>query len=364
VKRLGPPAPRRLIDTAQALARRLDHPHCHSVATLGLAKNAGKTTALRLLLAADPGELHGLLSIGIDGERADAFSLAAKPAIDVGAGTLVVTAEQALARGSARVDLLETLGATSVLGELVVCRVIEPGTVVLAGVRHRADARLAREALSRLGATRVLVDGAYDRLIAASPSIADGVIVATGVVAGSDLMAIVEATRHLVARLTTAMAGDRWWRGLPESSAAVRLDTGPRSLPWAGALSATRIEAADLADASALFHPGALSDRAVERLAALPRRAPTPLVVPDPSHLLASATSLRRLERAGWLLQVAARPRVLAVTVNPTSPEGRSLDAGRLVAAVAEPLPPGLLVLDPRTGWAVGLDDHDATASG
>ena len=78
---------------AEALAALLAEPSMQRLAIAGLAKNVGKTTLLgavasRLQAAGGP---VGFVSIGVDGERLDGLSGAAKPPGVLAAGDLAVT---------------------------------------------------------------------------------------------------------------------------------------------------------------------------------------------------------------------------------------------------------------------------------
>ena len=66
-----------------------------SIATIGMCKNAGKTTVLNSLIEEcfAHGETPALTSIGRDGERSDVVTSTKKPEIFVYDGTIIATAE-------------------------------------------------------------------------------------------------------------------------------------------------------------------------------------------------------------------------------------------------------------------------------
>lgn len=311
------------------------------LALVGVAKNCGKTTTLNHLLDCGvcEGRTVGLVSVGIDGETADLLIGTRKPPIRVRPGQWVVTARDALAKSSARVEFAATLGFTTPLGEVVCGRVIEAGSVVLAGMRHRGDLADAVATLEDHGVDLVLVDGAYGRTVAARGALSDAVIVSTGAVLGADVDAIAQKTAALVDRLALAPADPGWQRDLLRKAI-----TEDRCL-----LGGPGVEAVELAAKSALLGlrragdlwrdellgvavPGLVSDSVVEQLLGVggPARV---LLVPDGTVLQAAPRLIRRLERR-WQIRALDPARVVAISVNPTGIQGHSVDARALYDAL------------------------------
>jgi len=109
----------------------------HSLAIIGLSKNAGKTTCLNHIIAdwqssRQPRPL-ALTSIGRDGESEDILSGRAKPRIYIPAGTLLATAEGSMQRCDALLEILELSDIRTPIGEVVLCRALSDGYVELAG---------------------------------------------------------------------------------------------------------------------------------------------------------------------------------------------------------------------------------------
>ncbi len=148
------------------------------LALVGLAKNTGKTETLAAILAehAAAGRPVGVTSIGRDGEAHDVIDARidkprAAPRGGQPRGDHRRTA--ARERRRARAAAAQT-GVRTPLGEVVVARLSEQGTVEVAGPSAAADVRAVSEAMVELGAEQVLIDGAIDRRAASSPAVADG----------------------------------------------------------------------------------------------------------------------------------------------------------------------------------------------
>ena len=114
-----------------------------TIGFVGTAKNTGKTTAaLHVLnLVSEAGIVTALTSIGYDGENTDHITGLPKPRYYAEKGMLVATAEPCLRYGSATMTVPVHTGLHTILGEIVIATVAEPGYVVLAGPNRRVDIR-------------------------------------------------------------------------------------------------------------------------------------------------------------------------------------------------------------------------------
>jgi len=304
------------------------------VAVVGCGKNTGKTTTLNALMLGCSGrsERVGALSIGIDGEESDFWLGVPKPRIRAPAGTLVATAEEALRAGTASTRLLERTGGRTLLGDLVVAEVLRPGTVLLAGVRSRTDLADAVSRMRRLGARRVLLDGAWQRTMAADPRVTDAVMLATGAILGHTCAEVAAKTREALDRLMLPTTGrEDLRRAAREAPPPSGEPDGPPT-PGEGFAVAVR---------------GPLTgDRLSRLLEGLP--GPGEVVVRDPTRVFLSPGELARWQRRGIAIRVADRAPVIGVTVNPVSVLGWTLPPAELleaVARIAAPIP--TLMLDP-----------------
>lgn len=338
----------------EALRALLAAPSMRRLAIAGLAKNVGKTTLLgavaaRLQAAGTP---VGFVSIGVDGERFDGVTGVAKPPVVLAAGDLAVTAESALAEAECGPELLSRLGVRSVMGELFLVRAQRAGRLLLAGVRFRADVELALAALLEAGAERVLIDGAFDRLMGASAGLCDGLLLATGMAVSERVEQVVARTVEVAHRFAVPVAERDWWRAADGGLVGFRDGAAVGSVvpsllaeeaePWLRAHLPER-----------LYAPGALSERAAALLLSLGAQGPREVVVADATHLMASESTMQRLGRAGVGLRVARGVPLLAISCNPTRPEGGTPGGAGLQSALAGALPPGALVWDVADGRVV-----------
>jgi hypothetical protein len=345
------------------------------LALVGLAKNTGKTETLVAILAehAAAGRQIGVTSIGRDGEEHDVIDARIdKPRVHLVAGSLVASTGALLRASAVPHERLLRTGVRTPLGEVVLARLSEQGTIEVAGPSAAADVRAVSEAMVGFGAEQVLIDGAIDRRAASSPAVADGLVLATGAVLGENIEQVVAATTNAVdlVRLPRAdAAGDDIptgavptagvpTGGVPTADADAPAGCGQErvALQRRLVLNGEPAEIAKLLrerpQASTFVVDGALSERFLEGLlAARLERAGRELriVVGDPTKVFLSRRGPSWYERQGLVIEVLATIDLKAITVNPVAPQSHRFDSQRLRELIEAAVPdvPVLDVLDP-----------------
>ncbi|MGE5576539.1 MAG: hypothetical protein ACM3TT_05010 [Syntrophothermus sp.] len=327
-----------------------------SLATIGMAKNTGKTVTLNYLIrkAHGAGLPMGITSIGRDGEKEDAVTREPKPAIWAPEGALVATVaragEPATAAGagrsgaadaatgpSASLGLVEETPFMTAVGPVGIFRVIEPGEVEVIGPDTRSQMAATVQALQRLGARLVLVDGAVDRVASAAPMLAEAVILVTGAVLAPDPLEVARRTAARVEILglpaveDAALAGEA--RRIIDGGRIgfLRGNSGAVLLPYETALGKAREIARSFAAGSsgagspgagsskggssaALAVAGAVTDSLLLELAsAVPGAV---VIVQDSTRVQVSPGPYSLFRRRGGAIRVLDPIRILAVTVN------------------------------------------------
>ncbi len=324
--------------TARSLIKAISR--CRSVAVSGMSKNAGKTESLNFIIEGlrTLGVRIGVTSIGTDGETVDRVTATPKPEISIYPGTLFATAESDY-RHRSLVSEVEGVGTRQTpIGRIVMANALSFGKVVLSGPSDIPSLKETISEMQRLGAETVLVDGALFRQSLASPAVTEGMVLATGAAVSRTVKGVVDTVGRIAYLLTLPIAG------FPDSTTPFGVPSGLYAIED-GRLVSLGIQSGLALAANAdkvfsrgsyLFLNGALTDRILDWLAAGKRIKQTVLVVPDFTRIFATMQSLRRFSSAGGKLMVAAAPMLLAVTVNPTSPEGYRLDSDALIQGVEE----------------------------
>lgn len=324
-----------------------------SLSIVGMAKNTGKTETLNYLLrrlASYPELRLGLTSIGIDGERRDQVTRTDKPEITLRPGMVFVTAEKFYRRKqlAAAVWGIDDAFTTS-LGRAVYAEARGTGKTLIAGPATTGGLAHVVKRLHRAGVDLAIIDGALSRLSLAAPSLAEGMILATGAAYSIDVEKLVRDTKALM-RLIELPA----W---PDSHLAMLLadldegvyyiteegellNTGFSSLLSQEAMQDTRW----MSSHPTLFVPGVISDKLLERLRRVEKHKS--LVAKDFTRIFASPLAVNAYLGAGKALYVLHSTHLMAVTFNPQAPSGYRLDSSLLTARLSDEL--GLPVYDVR----------------
>ncbi|HET6448881.1 MAG TPA: hypothetical protein VFG31_07200 [Conexibacter sp.] len=324
------------------------------VALVGLAKNTGKTVALGAILAEleARGEAIGVTSIGRDGEATDAIDDAiAKPPICLPAMALVATTEPLLERAGVRAEVPLRTEHRTPLGRVVVARLLERGTVEVAGPVAAQDVAEVVETMRRLGAGRVLVDGSIDRRAGASPRLADGVVLSTGAVLSADLGQLARRTKAAAELMTLPAVADAALHARAatlRTSALVRDDAD--AIPLDPSIVHDRVEAIlpllrAHDDVRAVVVRGALCEPLLERIGRARRGERLTVVADDATRVFLGRGTCARHRARGVELAVLHPIPLLAVTTNPVAPLRHRFDPHELRERIAAELP-GVPVLD------------------
>jgi hypothetical protein len=315
-----------------------------SLALVGLAKNTGKTVTLAAILAehAAAGRTVGVTSIGRDGERHDVIDARIeKPSVRLQAGDLLASTGALLRASGLAHERIERTGVRTPLGEVVLARLSEPGTVEVAGPSAAADVRDLAARMLDLGAEQVLIDGAIDRRAASSPSIADGLVVATGAVLGEDIEEVVSRTSDAVdlVRLPATHERDGQRQLAHDRNEAVMLD---RRLVLEAEPRKIAALLREHPKASSLCVEGALSERFLDGLlAARSELAGRELriVVGDPTRVFLSRRGPHWYARRGITIEARRTIDLRAITVNPVAPQAHRFESRRLCESLVAAIP-------------------------
>ncbi len=351
---------------ADALAGRLTDllTGVQRLALVGLAKNTGKTEALAAILSehATAGRQVGVTSIGRDGEERDVIDARiAKPRINLQAGSLLATTDALLRASATGHERLLQTGIRTPLGEVIVAKLSEPGTIEVAGPSTAEDVRSVSDAMAEHGAEQVLIDGAIDRRATSSPAVSDGLVIATGAVLGEDIDRVVTATTDAVELVRLPAAGVDVRHADDESGAGVSEDGERITLERRLVLNAEPAEITALLrehpGASTFCVDGALSERFLEGLLGIRRELAgheqvereLRIVAGDPTKVFLSRHGPGWYRRQGIVIEVTQTIDLRAITVNPVAPQSHSFDSRRLRELIGAAIPdvPVLDVRDP-----------------
>lgn len=303
---------------------------CVTVYFCGLAKNAGKTVALRQALheARVLAKRVAVTSVGRDGEAFDAIHPEfAKPRLGFQPGDVVVGCEELLP-GSQHCTILKRFAASSPLGRMAAARIDAECEIEVAGPSTVSALREVQAWITDYGVDLFLVDGALDRKAASLPDVCDGIVLSTGAVLGERMDCVVRETCSSLEILGLDCDQPR---------------NGERRLRYSPIFDAESVlqEVFDATDAEdvVIDIQGGVSDRLVERLLHAGMLHRVRLVADCFAKVFLNRKRWHEYRRHGLRISYRRRIRLLSLTVNPVSPAAPRFDAADFLGSMRQAVP-------------------------
>ncbi len=255
------------------------------IGTLGICKNAGKTTVINYLIEQFiDTDIVAITSIGLDGELVDAVTNLKKPRIHVYEGMIVATCNQCLQFNEIYYEILEDTKMSTPLGNVIIIKVVKGFEVVVAGPSMVVEMKRLIVKLKEYNCTKILVDGAAGRL--SHGVLCDTNILAIGAALSNNMHNVIKETAHKWTLLNLPIMGE-----------------GNKQYVFNGALCDE--------DLLELIHK-----EKGEKL----------VVVKDPAAIFVSKKILHKFRRRNGAIKVLKTIPIAAVTINPMSPYGEWFD--------------------------------------
>lgn len=314
-----------------------------SLSIVGLEKNTGKTVCLNYLL----GRLHQLgistavTSIGVDGEQVDSVYATAKPEITLYEGMQFITSHKHYLQRRLVSRILAVDERRTALGQLVTAQVLCPGRILLSGAATTGVLRQQIAQFRQGGVQLSIVDGALSRLSLASPTVTEAMILATGAAVSPNLQQLISRTRFVYRLINLPEVSDTLRDKLSAVDSGLWIVDGDNNVHDLGIQSVFLLgpDSKELfARGNTLFVSGAVSNRLLKFLSALPNIKDIVLIVRDFTKLFITPDAYADFTRRGGTLQVLQRSRLIAVCLNPTSPQGYTLNSADACRQLSEVL--------------------------
>lgn len=331
-----------------------------TLSIVGMAKNAGKTTALNYLIeeAMDEGMTLGITSTGRDGEMEDLVTGTEKPRVYLDRDMLVSVPAQLYELADAGLEIVEHTNYRTAIGDLLLCRVQDAGYVQIAGpVMTSETKKLCKEMLD-LGCELVLIDGAIDRKSIASPETSDAIILATGAVLSRSMKKVIEETAHIVGLYSLPEMEESKERDLfvenindsVEDNVMLIDNEGElKKLDLTTGLGASKyIDEAIDENTKYIYIPGALTNSVVCDIG-LKKLKQVHFILKDPTKIFISAMDWGILRKKGFKVSVLKNIEIAAITVNPWAPLGYTFDNIALLEEMKKAIP-DIPIIDVRMG--------------
>lgn len=321
---------------------------CDSLSIVGLEKNTGKTECLKYVLDNLPVESKriAVTSIGIDGETVDQVTRTQKPEISLRQGMYFGTSEMHYRQRRLVSELIDVSDETTSLGRVVTAKALTGGKILLSGPSSSNSLRRWMRDMRRHDIDLVIIDGALSRLSSASPAVSQSLILATGAAYSANLTTLVSKTAHVVDLVNLELTSERNIKTLmPLEKGVWFIDKSGELKELDAVTSLSRdIHFEGMDDCETLYVAGALVDGFLEKVRKNKSLRQVELVVRDFTKIFVAPQQFRLFIKAGGRISVLQRSKLIAVTVNPTSPSGYVLDSDTLCDRLSEAI--GLPVYD------------------
>ncbi len=305
-----------------------------SLSIVGLQKNTGKTECLKYVLARLPLDRKSVAvtSIGIDGETTDQVTRTQKPEIVLREGMYFGTSEAHYRQRRLVSELIDVSDESTSLGRVVTARALTQGKILLSGPSSTLGLKRWMRDTRRHNIDLAIVDGALSRLSLASPAVSQSMILATGAAYSINMSHLIQRTAFVVdlvnldltsaanASLLDPLDSGMWW-----------IDTDGQLHEMEAVTSLSQqVQFHGMERCATLYVAGALVDSFLEKVRKNKQLRQVELVVRDFTKIFVTPQQLRLFEKVGGRLTVLQKSKLIAVTVNPTSPSGYVLDSDAL----------------------------------
>lgn len=320
-----------------------------SLSIVGLEKNTGKTVCLNYILRRldEIGHQCAVTSIGVDGEQVDAVYGSAKPEVTLYDGTLFITSEKHYASRRIVSEILAVDPRRTSLGRLVTGRVLCGGKVLLSGAASTGMLRQQMAQFRERGVPLSIIDGALSRLSLASPTVTESMVLATGAAVSTNISQLISRTRFACKLIDLEEVEPALQQSLTDK------EQGLWAVDSDGVVHDLHINSVFLLDKNkgdlfaygmTIFAAGAVSDRLLKFLAAQKNIGEIHLIARDFTKFFVTPEVFNDYVRRGGRISVLQRSKLVAVTLNPTSPQGFRLHSEEACARLSEAI--GLPVYD------------------
>lgn len=319
-----------------------------SLSIVGLEKNTGKTECLKYVLDRLPVQTKriAVTSIGIDGETVDQVTRTQKPEIVLREGMYFGTSEAHYRQRRLVSELIDVSDENTSLGRVVTAKALTGGKILLSGPSSASGLRRWMQEMHRFDIDLVVIDGALSRMSSASPAVSQSMILATGAAYSANIATLVSKTAHVVDLINldlTSQGNIARLMPLEKGLWFIDKDGALNNLDSMTSLSRD-IRFDGMENCETLYVAGALVDGFLEKVRKNTSLKQVELVVRDFTKIFVTPQQFRLFIKAGGRIRVLQKSKLIAVTVNPTSPSGYVLDSDTLCAKLSEAI--GLPVYD------------------
>lgn len=328
----------------------LIYPRYKTISVVGTSKNAGKTVAMNEIVAQAEaqGITLGLISTGRDGERRDVLTNTEKPPIFAKKGAIIATVEDAVNSmtdaARAGVEILDVTSFNTPMGKVVLGKVVEEGYVEISGPRSSSTIKQVCNMMQQSGAELVIIDGSLDRRASAAPYVSECTLIAAGASLSRSMDTVLQRTRHIVSLYNMPKADQEILKAAAETiekGKTIIIDGNGCSKPVdtkTSLMSGDLIAQSMSPDSRYIVLSGSATFDTLRDIVT-GKREGLQIIVKDATRIFLNESELFMLSKLGMDLRVIENINIIAITVNPYSPEGYYFNPEVFLRRMRETIP-------------------------
>ena len=314
-----------------------------SLSIVGLEKNTGKTECLNYVLSRLSGSTKqiALTSIGIDGENTDLVTHTHKPEIKVYEGMIFVTSELHYQKKKILAEVLDVSTQTTSLGRLITAKAKSSDTVMISGPTNSLAIKDLISQMKKFDVDITLVDGALSRKSLGSPTVTEAMILATGAALSANITQLVYKTNYTYDLISLMEIDANLKDVLLPIQKGIWAITDEAELFDLEIESILLIEKAKdrlFINGNRIFVNGAITDKFLNFLRVQKQIKEIEIIVRDFTRIFASPETYYAFIKRGGRIKVLQKTKLIAVCINPVSPDGYCLNSDELKQAMEEKL--------------------------
>jgi len=309
-----------------------------SLSIIGMEKNTGKTTCCNYLLHQFRNEKRkiAITSIGIDGEQTDLVTHTQKPEIEIFEGMGFVTSEYFYKKKRLTAEILEVSQRSTLHGRLVFAKAVTAGKVILSGPNTTVWLKQVMEQMYRFGYDFLITDGALSRKSPASPTLSESLILTTGAALSPILSELVRKTKFAY-QLTQIEQFKTELKSTLENSESGIYALNDNEFVDLQIKSSFLLDSHKnklFAHGNILYVAGIITKSLLNTLCVNKEVSNITLIAKDFTKIFVDKDILSHFLRAGGKLKVLNKNKLVAICVNPFSPQGYKMSSQKLIEAL------------------------------
>jgi len=250
---------------------------------------------------------------------------------------IFVTSELHYQKKQLVAEVLDVSTQSTSLGRLVTAKAKSSDKVMISGPASNAAIKDLISQMRNFDVDITLVDGALSRKSLGSPAVTDAMILATGAALSANIPQLVYKTNYTYDLISLKAVGDELKERL------LPIQKGIWAIPEEGKLFDLEIESVLLIEkakdklfthGNRIFVNGAITDKFLNFLRVQKQIKDIEIIVRDFTRIFASPETYYAFIKRGGRIKVLQKTELIAVCINPVSPDGYCLNSDELKQAM------------------------------